>query len=351
MPLSQPGQNIPNKNIPVLLTIFNRPEKTKMVIDNLRQVKPNQVYIFADGPRMNHPTDQEKCSFARQTATKNIDWPCEIETWFLEDNMGVDPAVSTAIDWFFQHVEYGIIIEDDCLLHPDFFNFCGDLFKRYLNDLRVMQISSLSPYEKREHPYDYHFSRAFRCSGGWGTWRRAWKHYTYDMRIYENNEALSILTAYNSDYSYCFYKYQKLMEFKKKNFSGLKRCSDDYYDHWDYQWQMACAAQNSLCIVPEINLMENIGFDEESTHTVIKGPVFDKKISVHPLTFPLRHPVFVYADDTPEKGLEKEGYNSMSFKSRFYYILRRVIGAAYYFYTHSHMNFIPNDFIFRILKL
>jgi hypothetical protein len=319
---------IPNEDIPVLLTIFNRPDKTKAVIENLRLIKPNRLFVAADGPRPDCPQDPEKCRLARQAAA-TVDWPCDIKTRFLDDNMGVDPAVSMAIEWFFEHVEYGIILEDDCIIHPHFFTFCGELFVRYNDDRRIMQISSLSPYAAREYPYDYHFSRVFRCSGGWGTWRRAWKHYIYDMRLYGDQEALEILKAYYPDYAKSLRQYGKLLEFKRRNLLEFRRCSLDYYDHWDYQWNMACAAQNGLCIVPENNLMDNIGFDEESTHTLQVNPVFDH-LQVQPLRFPLRHPPFVYADSRPEKSLEKRIYRSLTLKSRFMYLLRKILGAVYY---------------------
>jgi len=319
---------IPNDEIPVLLTIFNRPDKTKAVMENLRQIKPKRLFVAADGPRLDHPQDQEKCRLARQAATI-VDWTCDVKTRFLDDNIGVDPAVSEAIEWFFQNVEFGILLEDDCIIHPDFFTFCGELFIRYADDERIMQISSLSPYESREYPYDYHFSRVFRCSGGWGTWRRAWKYYIYDMRLYSDKEALEILKSYHPDYTKCLWQYKKLLEFKERNLLELKRCSSFYYDHWDFQWNMACSAQNGLCIVPEKNLMENIGFDEDSTHTQERNPVFDN-LQVQPVRFPLRHPPFVYADSKPERCLEKKIYRSLSLKSRCMYLIRRILGVYYY---------------------
>lgn len=314
---------IPSEEIPVLLTVFNRPGKTRAVIENLRQIKPKRLFVAADGPRLSRPEDMEKCRLARQEATK-IDWPCEVETRFLDDNLGCDPAVSSAIDWFFQHVEYGIIFEDDCLVHPDFFAFCGELFVRYADDERIMQISSLSPYAPREHPYDYHFSRTFRCSGGWGTWRRAWKHYSYtsDMSCYSDNEAIAILKACNLDYWKCFWLYNRLQEFK----SGTIY----YWEHWDWQWNMACSAQNGLSIVPETNLMVNIGLDEESTNTKEKDHPIYGNLQFQPLRFPLRHPSLVYADNRPERSLEKKIYQSLSFKSRCGYIARRLAGAFSY---------------------
>jgi hypothetical protein len=317
MPSNLPNCRIPDEEIPVLLTIFNRPDKTKAVMENLRQIKPKRLFVAADGPRLDHPQDQEKCRQARQEAT-TVDWDCDIKTRFLDDNMGVDPAVSMAIEWFFQNVEYGIILEDDGVVHPHFFTFCGELLVRYADDQRIMQISSLSPYEAREHPYDYHFSRMFRCSGGWATWRRAWKHFIADMYRYSDKDALAILKAYHPDNSHCLLLYRKFKKFKK---GGL--------DYWDFKWNMACYAQNALSIVPEKNLLDNIGFDEDGTHTQQANPVFEN-LQVQPLRFPLRHPPCVYADSQPERSLEKKIYRSLSLKSRCMYLLRRVLGAIYY---------------------
>jgi hypothetical protein len=311
---------ISNEEIPVFLAIFNRPEMTRAVLDNLRQIKPKRLFIAADGPRRDRPDDIEKCRLARLEAT-TVDWPCDVTTRFLDENLGCDPAVSSAICWFYEQVEYGIILEDDCIVHPDFFSFCGELFVRYADDLRVMQISSLSPYAAREHPYDYHFSRTFRCSGGWGTWRRAWKHYTGDMQCYSDDEARAILKAYYPDYTKFSYLYNALLKFKK----GTAVC----WQHWDFQWTLACFAQNGLCIVPENNLMMNIGFGDDSTHTQQMNPVFEN-LQVQPLRFPLRHPRFVYADSFPERGLDKKIYRSLSLKSKCMYLLRRVSGAFCY---------------------
>lgn len=311
---------IPNEEIPVILTIFNRPDKTRAVMENLRQIKPKRLFIAADGPRPNHLQDKEKCLLARQEAT-TVEWPCDLKTRFLDQNIGCDLAVPSAIDWFFQSCDYGILLEDDCIIHPHFFAFCGDLFERYSDDLRIMQISSLSPYAAREHPYDYHFSRMFLCSGGWATWRRAWKHFTSDMHRYSDKEVFEIFRTYHQDYFKSLQQYRKLLEFKKGCLSQ--------WDHWDFQWNMACCAQNGLSIVPENNLMINIGFDDDSTHTRQVSPVFEN-LQALPLKFPLRHPHFVYPDSKPERSLEKIVYRSLPLKSRCMYLLRRALGAIYY---------------------
>jgi len=318
--LNSSYKSVAIEEIPVLLTMFNRPDKTRAVIASLRLIKPKLLFIAADGPRPTHSADTEKCRLAREE-TALIDWPCEIKTRFLDDNQGCDAAIPSAIDWFFEQVEYGIIVEDDCILSPDFFALCGDLFMRFADDLRIMQISSVSPYAAREHQYDYHFSRMSRCHGGWATWRRAWSHYTSDLRSFSDQEALAILKASQPDYSTIAWQYHTLLKYKKG--------SSYFWRHWDFKWNLISAAHNGLCVVPEKNLLINIGFDEDSTNTVETNPVLDN-LRHEPISFPLRHPPFMYADRRPERSLEKKIYRSLPVKSRYMYVLRRLSGACDY---------------------
>jgi hypothetical protein len=142
--------------VPVLLGIFKRPSHTRSVVEALKQAKPVRLFVAADGPRFGCNEDIERCRLARQAATE-VDWPCEVKTRFLQENVGCGPGVSPGISWFFEHVEYGIILEDDCVPHPHFFPFCGELFDRYASDERIMRISGLSPYPARAYPYDLPF--------------------------------------------------------------------------------------------------------------------------------------------------------------------------------------------------
>src|SRR5208283_855926 len=145
----------------------------------------------------------------------------------------------------------------------------------------------------------------------------AWRLYTSNMLGYSNKEALEILKGYYPDHSMCLQQYMKLLEFKKGAFNN-----------WDFHWNMACYAQNGLSIVPEKNLMINIGFDEDSTHTKYINPIFEN-LQVQPLRFPLRHPPFVYADSRPERSVDKKIFRSLSPKSRCVYLMRRVLGGIH----------------------
>jgi hypothetical protein len=307
-----------DQNVPVLLIIFNRPEKTRLVVDALRKVRPNRLFIAADGPRTNHPEDQEKCCNARKIAT-DIDWPCNIKTKFQTENIGCDPNVASAIGWFFEQVEYGLIIEDDCIPHPHLFTFCGELFERYADDERIMQISGFSPYKSRKHDYDYHFSRAFRC-WGWGTWRRAWNHFTPSVEQFTYEDAYQILKGY----------YPSNAALKPRN-TQFYQFKQGQLNNWDFQWNMACFSQNGLCIVPEKNLIKNIGFGNDATHTIKRNSIF-AGFEVHSIKFPLCHPPYIFADTRPEQCLEKSIHRKLPLKTRLGRHLRHFLGAVTDFY-------------------
>jgi hypothetical protein len=307
------------EKVPILLVIYNRPDNTRRVVEALRPIRPTQLFVAADGPRPNCPEDLEKCPLARQAATV-IDWPCDVKTRFLEGNVGCGPAVSSAITWFFEHVEHGVILEDDCIPHPDFFPFCGELFERYAGDQRIMRITGLSPYPVRNYPYDYHFSQRFHCSG-WGTWCRAWKHFSYEMAAIDETEFLEMVRTY---YPFHFRRKRRLEKFRQAR-SGLLKT-------WAFRWEVACYAQNGLTIVPERNLITNIGFGEGATHTQSANPVFGN-LEAHPLKFPLRHPPFVYADGRPKRSLERALHRSLPFKTRCAEQLRHALGAVADFFN------------------
>jgi len=300
--------------VPVLLVIFNRPGKTRRVIEALRQVKPARLFVAADGPRAGRPDDVEKCRLARQAALE-IDWPCDLQTRFLDENVGCGLGVASGISWFFGHVDYGIIIEDDCVPHPHLFPFCGELLERFKDDERIMQVSGYAPYSLRNVPYDYHFSRAFRC-WGWGTWRRAWAHFSLSLDRYDRENALELLRAY--------YPHHKDLKAKSKQYAVYRQ---GVAHNWDFQWNIACFAQNALCIVPERNLISNIGIDGEGTHSAIGNRWSPPAFCAESLSFPLRHPPFVFSDGRPERSLEKAIYRSLPIKSRCSWRLRHALGA------------------------
>ena len=172
-----------NLNTPVLFLIFNRPDTTQLVFDAIRQAKPSQLYVAADGPRENKPGETEKCEQTRRIIG-TVDWDCEVATLFRENNLGCKQAVSSAIDWFFSNAEEGIILEDDCFPSHSFFIYCQELLEYYRYDTRIMQICGLNVLrEWNRNGYGYYYSN-YGPVWGWASWRRAWKYYDVHMELW-----------------------------------------------------------------------------------------------------------------------------------------------------------------------
>ena len=104
--------------VPILLIIWRRPNTTKQVINAIKNIQPSSIYIASDGPRLGLEDELEKVNLTRDLALNSIDWHCEVKTRFSEINLGCRDGVSSAISWFFEHVNEGIILEDDVLPHP-----------------------------------------------------------------------------------------------------------------------------------------------------------------------------------------------------------------------------------------
>lgn len=287
---------MPVLKTPILFLVFNRPDTTKKVFESIREAKPAQLYIAADGPRKNLPQEVKKCKKVREIVTK-VDWDCEVNTLFREENLGCKLAVSSAIDWFFENEEMGIILEDDCLPDQSFFHFCKELLEKYKSDNRVWHIGGYKYQSLGSDEFSYNFSR-FTHVWGWATWRRAWKHYDVEIKKYQKHKE----------------KLQKYDFFhRKKEYLDRKNILDKIIfgelDTWDYQWNFCVRINNGLAIRPRINLVKNIGFREDATHTQVNNEKSNVNSSIK---FPLRHPDilmanreidYAYIDNELNKGL------------------------------------------------
>jgi hypothetical protein len=170
-----------NFDTPILFLIFNRPDTTQKVFNEIRKIKPRQLFVAADGPREDHPEDKEKCEQTRKIIDQ-VDWDCEVKTLFRDKNLGCKHAVSGAINWFFKNVEQGIILEDDCLPDQSFFGFCQELLNKYKNNKQIFNISGNNFQDGMwRGDGSYYFSKYFHC-WGWATWADRWQNY-FDIKM------------------------------------------------------------------------------------------------------------------------------------------------------------------------
>jgi hypothetical protein len=251
-------------NTPILFIVFNRPDTTKQVFEQIRNAKPSRLYVAADGPRDGIKEDIHKIAKVREITT-NIDWPCELKTFFRDKNLGCKKAVSESINWFFIHEKQGIILEDDCLPHFSFFSFCETLLDRHANDAEVFAITGNNFQNNVWHgEASYYYSKYMMC-WGWATWRRSWSHYQLDIPFWpewSKSKAWLEHTPDKIERKYWEGKFEKMLLNK--------------IDTWDYSWVASAWYNGGLTATPNVNLVSNIGFGKDATHTISKNDKFSR---------------------------------------------------------------------------
>lgn len=268
-------------NTAVLFLVFNRLDTTKQVFEAIRQAKPPRLYVAADGARSIKEGEAEKVQAVRDYIMQNIDWECDVKTLFRDKNLGCKYAVSGAITWFFENEEQGIILEDDCLPSQSFFWFCEELLERYKNDERVWHIGGTNPIDTQLISSEYYFSEYNRI-WGWASWKRAWSVYDVEISAWPNIKTMNVLKEILGESE--ANKYERLFD----------RVYEGKIDTWDYQWFLY-RLLNGKAIIPKVNLISNIGFGEEATHTFD----IEHKLSKLPrgeFKFPIVHPDYLIVD-------------------------------------------------------
>lgn len=263
-------------NVPILFLIFNRPGITRQVFEAIRTLRPSRLFVAADGPRRDRPGEEGLVAECRKIAL-GVDWPCEVRTLLRDDNLGCGKAVSSAITWFFDQVEEGIILEDDCVPHADFFPYCATLLERYRHEPRIASIAGTHFLpDALPHRQSHYVSKYFQM-WGWASWRRAWRHYDFTLSSLSIAEWNSVLEA----------RHPVAMEagYWREILHGIKAGD---IDTWDFQFFFSCWREGTLHVMPGRNLVSNIGYGPEATHTNFTSlmanlPVHSLKVGPEPI--------------------------------------------------------------------
>jgi hypothetical protein len=293
----------------VAMVVFNRPDVTSRVLEVVRAARPRHLLVVADGPRPSRPDDESRCAAVRALFDR-IDWPCEVEREFSPVNLGCRRRVSSGIAWVFSRVEEAIVLEDDCLPHPTFFDFCAQLLDRHREDPRVMAITGDNfQAGRRRGEASYYFSR-FMHVWGWASWRRAWRHYDVSLRDWPERRETRWL--------------EEVLGNRRaaRNWSAIfDRTSAGEIDTWDYQWVYSIWAAGGLVATPNENLVANIGAGADATHT-LASPFIG--LPVQAMEFPLVHPAHVAADDDADRFVQRSMFTP-TLRARVGATLRRLV--------------------------
>ncbi|MCY7334532.1 MAG: glycosyltransferase family 2 protein [Pseudanabaena sp. CAN_BIN31] len=280
---------------PVAFIIFNRPDTTAKVFEAIRQAKPPKLFVIADGPRSDRPDEAAKCAAAR-AIIDGVDWECEVLTNYSDVNLSCKSRVSSGLDWVFDNVEEAIVLEDDCLPHPSFFTFCEELLDKYRYDERIAVISGQNvQFGRQRTDYSYYFSRYNHC-WVWASWRRSWKNFDYDMKLWD--------LIRDSDWLGDIFQDKRDVKVWTKIFQNVY---DQKINSWAYRWTLSCWLQNQVSILSNVNLISNIGFGSEGTNTRNSDSVFSET-SCENMIFPLNHPPFMIRDAKSDDFTQKTLY-------------------------------------------
>jgi hypothetical protein len=273
---------------PIVLIIFRRPETTLKVFDQIRQVKPSKLFVISDAPRTDRPDESEQCEKTR-AIIDYVDWDCEIVKHYADTNLGPFRCIASGLDWVFSQVEEAIILEDDCFPDLTFFRFCEELLDYYRNDQRIIAISGDNFQLGHQRTEDsYYFSR-YTHSWGWATWKRAWKYADMEMKAWPQVREQNLLKLIlDNDREVRYWDTMLQATYESKIVA------------WDYRWTLAAWLQNGLTILPNVNLISNIGFGEGATNTIsTKNPWIN--LPTESMNFPLQHPEFIIRDSMADK--------------------------------------------------
>jgi hypothetical protein len=236
-------------DVPVALFVFNRPDVSARVFAEVARVRPRQLFLICDGARASRAGEAERVQAVRRIVTA-VTWPCDVRTNFADSNQGCKVRVSSGISWVFEHVDRAVILEDDCLPSPAFFRYCREMLLHYEDDMRVFAVSGTNLSGVDAQPAHYYSN--FSLMWGWATWRSRWACYRLSPDDY-----VEVLRR-------MWWRRPVAWMYWTRVYRSLARGD---IDTWDYQWILTVWRNSAVCVRPTVNLVRNIGFGVDATHT------------------------------------------------------------------------------------
>lgn len=262
---------------PIAFIIFNRPDTTRRVFAEIAKAKPRKLLVIADGPRPDRAGEAERCDAVR-SIVENVDWECEVLRNYSISNLGCKYRVSSGLNWVFENCEEAIILEDDCLPNQSFFQYSSELLSKYHANNNVMCISGSNfQFGRNRGSFSYYFSK-YAHIWGWASWRRAWVLNDLELEKWE--------TLKNTDWLN-----NRVASYREKNYweNTFNLCAAGRVDSWGLPWMFSCWLNDGSTVIPNVNLVSNIGFGSDAVHT--KNDIYGvADMETHSMQFPLKHP-------------------------------------------------------------
>ncbi len=243
-------------DIPVCLFVFRRLDTVKMIMSKLQIVKPQKIYIFADGARDGVEGELEKVNSVREYIKESINWECESNLFFSDINLGYAKNIRGGFGKVLTDNPYGIFIEDDAIPSGAFFTYCKYLLKKYKNNNKIQYIAGFNGIgDNNIIQNSYTFGTTAPMSGAIATWSDRWFGCDFTMREWAEDKKKK--KTFHNTYDLEFYRF-------------MAKSNDNVYvkpeSEWDIQFDYDMRLKNRVAIVPKGNLANSYGYVDAS-HT------------------------------------------------------------------------------------
>ena len=331
-------------DVPVAIIFFNRSDTLAKVFEQVKIAKPSLLFLVQDGARDGNSKDVESIQKCREVVN-DIDWECEVVQDYSEVNLGCGARVSSGITNAFKKVDRLIILEDDCVPSQSMFRFCKEILEKYKDDERINMISGMNHLETYDLNGDSYFFCKTGSIWGWATWKRVWGNYDYNMTFLNDQFTNTKFKNLNLPKHY-LKDYIQTGNSRKKVLTNGGRLTA-----WTYQFGMLRHLFSQLVIVPEKNLISNIGINNESTHGVDsllklpKGLRMVFNINRYELHFPLRHPKYIIEDTLYDKKVHRimGGPPIIKFYRRLEGITRNILSRDKVYFQKLYNKLVKNN--------
>ena len=305
--MSQPHKPL---EVPVVFIVYKRPEQTKRVFDSIRLAKPQKLYVVADGAKSISTHEQDAVAEVRRLID-GVDWDCQVFTNYSDQNLGVRERTVSGLNWVFSLEDRAIVLEDDCLPSPSFFRFCEDLLEKYSENEAVAGVGGTNAFLTvgDEAAESYTFSQ-YPAVWGWATWSRVWSKYSDSPPALSPSDLnrFSEFAPTSKSRAYWAARFEDVRKFR--------------LDTWDYQLAYLCMTERALWAIPNKNLVSNIGFGLQASHTVATNSRF-ARLSVEDMHFPLKHPAHINTSSGYDSAIRAELHQGGKFKTTLFLLYKR----------------------------
>lgn len=238
---------------PIAIFAYRRADLLGRCIESLKlnpQAATSPLFIFCDGAKSE--ADADDVGRVRDLA-QGVTGFAAVRPILREQNLGLAKSIITGVAEVLDEHDRLIVVEDDLILSRHFLAYMNEGLARYAGHDRVASIHGYS-YPVAEPLPETFFVRGTDCLG-WGTWRRAWRHFEPDGQLLLRRLREEKLTRrFDLDGAY---PYTRMLA----NQVAGKNSS------WAVRWHASCFLHDMLTLFPGRSLVLHAGTDELATHS------------------------------------------------------------------------------------